>query len=67
MRELDELLSGYLDRCYPIASEREKSAFRKVTALTDAELIDYLLDGRQPADAELADVVSRIRNRTSPE
>ena len=62
MRELDELLIGYLDGRYPGAAEREKSAFRKLLSLADSELIGYLLGGREAADRELADVVSRIRN-----
>jgi antitoxin CptB len=63
MRELDELLIGYLDRRYQAADEREKSAFRKLLMLADSELIDYLLGGREAADRELADVVSRVRSR----
>jgi antitoxin CptB len=63
MRELDILLTNYLDHAYGQARERQKQAFRELLALPDPELIDYLLGGQLPADAALADVVSQIRDR----
>lgn len=63
MRELDELLLGYLDRRYPAAPAREKEAFRRLLALPDSALIGYLLRGETVEDEDLAHVVGRIRSR----
>jgi antitoxin CptB len=63
MRELDILLTNYLDKAYGQAQEQHKQAFRELLALPDPELIDYLLGGQLPADAALANVVSQIRDR----
>jgi len=65
MRELDVLLTDYLERQYPAAGEPEKSAFRRLLALPDPDLIGYLLGGETPADTELGDVINRIRGRAA--
>ena len=62
MRELDILLTNYLDDDYGQASEQQKDAFRKLLALPDPQLIGYLLGGQTPPDAALANVVSQIRD-----
>lgn len=64
MRELDELLLGFYERHYGSAPESEKSAFRRLLELPDAELIGYLLDSTAAADPELEHVVQRIRSGT---
>jgi len=64
MRELDVLLSRYLENDYPGSDESQKSAFRQVLELPDPDLIGYLLSGENPADPELANVVDRIRGST---
>jgi antitoxin CptB len=62
MRELDELLTGYLERDYPTASEAQKSVCREFLELPDPVLAGYLLQ-REPADstatAELVRVLLR--------
>jgi antitoxin CptB len=63
MRELDLLLTGYLENDYPQTSEDQKQAFRELLALPDPDLIGYLLGGQIPADIVLANVVSQIRDR----
>ena len=63
MRELDLLLSAYLENGYPQAAEDQKRAFRELLALADPELIGYLLGGQMPGDSALASVVSQIRDR----
>ena len=61
MRELDVLLTAYCEEVYPASDEPRKSAFRQILQLPDPELMRYLLNGENPADPELADVVDRIR------
>jgi antitoxin CptB len=61
MRELDVLLSRYLEREYPQAAEMEQRAFERLLQLSDPELMSYLLIGHDPEDPELARVVQRLR------
>lgn len=63
MRELDILLSEYLEQQYPQADESQKQAFRELLSLPDPELIGYLLGGDTPEDSALAGIVSSIRDR----
>ena len=67
MRELDVLLTRYLDDGYSLATDGQKAAFRKLLALPDPELNAYLLGGARPADEELQDAVSRILLRADSE
>lgn len=63
MRELDELLLGYLEQQYEHAQERDKEAFRSLLALSDPQLVGYLLQAKTPA-AEFGHVISHILDRT---
>jgi antitoxin CptB len=63
MRELDLLLTDYLENDYPQTSEDQKQAFRELLGLPDPDLIGYLLGGQTPADSALVNVVSQIRDR----
>ena len=65
MRELDVLLSDYLERRYGPAPDDEKAAFRRLLELSDPELVGYLLKQQNPAP-ELASVVQHILDRTHP-
>jgi succinate dehydrogenase flavin-adding protein (antitoxin of CptAB toxin-antitoxin module) len=66
MRELDELLLGYLEDCYPSDSEADKTAFRKVLTLADPELNGYLLQRQTPSSESVARVIERILRRNLP-
>jgi len=61
MRELDVLLTRYLETRYPQAADDQKAAFHRLLTLSDPELSGYLLGGMSPADPEIASVVRRIR------
>ena len=60
MRELDDLLVAYLDGQYSFADADEKAAFEALLALPDPELIDYLLNLKQPVSERIANVVKHI-------
>ncbi|MEX2496978.1 MAG: succinate dehydrogenase assembly factor 2 [Woeseia sp.] len=62
MRELDELLGRYVERCYGSASDAEKAWFRDFLALPDPELARYLLRGEESADGVAARVILQIRS-----
>ena len=66
MRELDVLLSAYLENHYPGSDESSKTAFCRLLELPDPDLIGYLLSGENPADPELANVIDRIRGSAAP-
>jgi len=60
MRELDDLLTRYLDDRYGAADANEKAAFEALLALPDPELVGYLLSRQQPAEERIARVVKHI-------
>ena len=61
MRELDVLLSDWLDTRYNAVSEADKAAFRRLLSLPDPELARYLLAGIEAVDPDIARVVTIIR------
>ncbi len=61
MRELDVLMTRYLDRDFGGASSAERDAFVRLLALQDPELAAYLLAGEPSVDPSLALVIARIR------
>ena len=61
MRELDVLMTRYLERDFPGASSVEREAFVRLLGLQDPVLAGYLLAGEPSADASLAAVIARIR------
>lgn len=63
MRELDELLTRYLERDYGAAEQAEKVAFQSLLQLPDPDLISYLLQ-QHPLPPELAVVIEKIQKRT---
>lgn len=60
MKELDRLLSAYLERDFPSASAAEQSAFRELLELQDPVLYDYCLGRARPAEPLLAALIDRI-------
>ena len=66
MRELDVLLTAYLDNHYAASDDREKAAFRKLLTLSDPELVGYLLQKQTP-DPDIANVIQRILDRPDTE
>jgi antitoxin CptB len=63
MRELDELLTHYLEVEYEVARGSEKAAFQALLELPDPELSAYLLQ-QHPHPPELAVVIQKILQRT---
>jgi antitoxin CptB len=61
MRELDELLAGYLADEYREAPTADREAFGRILELQDPEIFGYLLGGIIPEEASLRHVVDRIR------
>ncbi len=66
MRELDSVLVGFLDSEYPSLSDRQKWAFANVLELPDPDIYGYLAGRSVPADTDIADVISAIRQSVRP-
>jgi succinate dehydrogenase flavin-adding protein (antitoxin of CptAB toxin-antitoxin module) len=64
MKELDLLLTGWLERQFEGASEAQRAQFEALLALPDPQLAGYLVSGERPAAAELAALVESIRTGT---
>ena len=63
MRELDLLLSRWLDHGWAVADANRRAAFLRLLEEPDPQLVDWLLNGGRPADQPTArlldDIVSR--------
>lgn len=64
MKELDQLLTRYLDTAYVGAPDDEKAAFVLLLELPDPELAGYFLGRQVPDDDTIAKAVRRILDLT---
>lgn len=62
MRELDVLLSRYLERDYEQASAAEQASFRRLLEVADPELFAWLMGRAKAPDEALRTLVERIRS-----
>jgi antitoxin CptB len=60
MKELDQLLTRFLNERYPSAHADEKAAFRELLELPDPELAGYFLGRMVAEDPRIANVVARV-------
>lgn len=60
MKELDELLSRYLEKEYRDATPEHKQAFRQLLDSQDPLLYAYFLGREPPPDAVLSSLLERI-------
>ena len=61
MRELDQLLTRWLDRDWPTASESERGVFLRLLDCEDDRLWRWFLGHETPPDAALDALVQRLR------
>jgi antitoxin CptB len=62
MRELDVMLTRYLDRVWATASSTEHDAFVQLVELQDPDLFGYLVGRNTPAEESQRAVIARIRS-----
>ena len=62
MRELDQLFERYLERAWRQASDAERGVFLRLLEVEDDKLWHWFMGHDTPADAELAQLVERIRS-----
>ena len=61
MKELDVVMSRYLEHYYPAASAEDQSRFRQLLEMADPELFDLLLGRSGANDPELDSFVRALR------
>ncbi|MEA3108391.1 MAG: antitoxin CptB [Gammaproteobacteria bacterium] len=60
MRELDVLLTRYVDEEYRTAAPEQQEAFRRLLEMQDPVMYAYFLGRERPPDAVLASLIARI-------
>jgi antitoxin CptB len=60
MRELDVLLTRYLDEEYRTAAAEQQEAFRRLLDMQDPLMYAFFLGRETPPDAVLASLIARI-------
>ncbi len=66
MKELDVVLTAWLDRHYSSASDAEKNEFLALLEMDDPDLAALLLGGQRSDIPERDRVVQRIRHSAAP-
>ena len=61
MRELDVMLTRYLDRVWATASPTERDAFRRLVELQDPDLFGYLVGRTTPTEESQRAIIACIR------
>jgi antitoxin CptB len=61
MRELDVMLTRYLDRVWATASPTERDAFLQLVELQDPDLFGYLVGRTIPAEDSQRAIIACIR------
>ena len=62
MKELDVVMSRYLEQRYASASSAEQERFKALLEMPDPDLYDLLLGRSETSDAELARFIQLLRN-----
>jgi antitoxin CptB len=62
MRELDQLLERWLDRCWASSSDADKEVFRRLLATEDDKLWRAFLENDRLDDVDVQHLVQRIAN-----
>jgi antitoxin CptB len=61
MKELDVLLTRYLEQYYEPACLTEQRAFQALLELSDAKLYNYLIKNEKPVETSLLLLVEKIK------
>ena len=66
MRELDELLNGFMERRYADLGDEQLTAFTRLLEYPDSVLLECLMGRMVPADKDVAHIVQEIRHAAAP-
>jgi len=67
MKELDVVVSAYLERYYETASSAEQGQFRSLLEMSDPDLYGLLLGREQADDAATRRLIERLRGMSDPQ
>lgn len=62
MKELDVIMSRYLEHHYESASMADRGKFKRLLEMPDPDLYDLLLGRSEATDPELRQIVGVLRN-----
>ena len=65
MKELDLLLTGYLQEQWALAGRAERAAFERILELPDPLLAAYLMERDAPSDPDLQSLLAALRGRAA--
>ena len=65
MKELDVIMSRYLEHYYESASTADRDKFRLLLEMPDPDLYDLLLGRSEASDPELGQIVDVLRNMSA--
>lgn len=60
MKELDVLLTRYLERDYYKVPPAQRQAFELLLDMADPDILDYILGRKMPENRELSLVIARL-------
>ncbi|WP_228729953.1 FAD assembly factor SdhE [Shewanella avicenniae] len=66
MLELDVLFQPFVENHYQAMSEMDQATFVRLLECEDPELFAWFMGHKQCPDAELAEMVVRVRGRAAP-
>ena len=66
MKELDLVLTRYLENHYPNACDNEQAGFRRLLELQDPELYKLILGKQTTDDSDMAEIVRIIHKEAQP-
>lgn len=63
MKELDVLLTDYLDNSFIIADQQEQQTFRALLDMPDPDLYALLMGRTISSDAGMIDFINKLKNQ----
>ncbi len=61
VKELDVVLTRYLETCYDAADAADKQAFEYLLECQDPDILRYILRQEEPEDKEILRIIEKIR------
>ena len=61
VKELDVVLTRYLETCYDAADAADKQAFEYLLECQDPDILRYILRQEEPEDKEMLRIIEKIR------
>ena len=66
IREMDLLLQQFVTNQYSDLSEKEKQAFLDLLDESDLDIMDWIMERKEPVSTDFKSLVGKIRNMNGP-